>query len=209
MAIRGKLHRVHLEPLERWLELNGLILYPPKGAWEILRAKEEATGRWFLVHSSNNDEHLSYEDKFDIMVSTFLKEYKQREAFQATTEALKPTEEFITQEEFDSRLQALAKKDESVGYLLEWHQGDFECLPSAQQEFALKRLGLERIVTVTYKVVATPAYDCYKCEDTGKLGRYGDPAKNEPKIVKSFCTCKEGLTQSQMGLTKLHDDLPY
>lgn len=35
-------------------------------------------------------------------------------------------------------------------------------------------------------------YNCMRCEDGGKLARYGDKSKGEPHLVKSFCSCNRG-----------------
>lgn len=35
-------------------------------------------------------------------------------------------------------------------------------------------------------------YNCTRCDDCGKLARYGDKSKGEPHLVKSFCTCNRG-----------------
>jgi hypothetical protein len=154
MAIRGKLHKSHLEAFKNWLENHSWVIHEPKGDWEVLRAKDTTSNRWLLVHSSNNDEHLSFEDKYDVMVSIFLREYKQREAFKETQEALQPAEEFITHLEFMVRLNQLERDNWKVAAILKHSQHKFESIPEHQQKLILKALGLERIVTVQYKVVA-------------------------------------------------------
>ncbi|MNU55799.1 hypothetical protein D3C71_448830 [compost metagenome] len=47
---------------------------------------------------------------------------------------------------------------------------------------------------------------CSKCADCGMLARYGDKTKNEPHIVRSFCTCEKGL---RMQYICLNGDRPW
>lgn len=38
-------------------------------------------------------------------------------------------------------------------------------------------------------------FNCIRCEDSGRLARYGRKEDGEPHIVTSYCDCIEGKKQ--------------
>jgi len=74
MAIRNRLHENHTERFKEFLINDGWTIENAKGFYERIRARKGK--RLALFYWKHSETHLSYEDKWNGLVSQFLREVK-------------------------------------------------------------------------------------------------------------------------------------
>lgn len=73
MAVRELLHKTKLEAFGKWLESDGWALLPPKGEYEVLKAKKTGKKTLMVWHKADVKEHYVIEDKYRPLVRQFIK----------------------------------------------------------------------------------------------------------------------------------------
>ncbi|MCM3632883.1 hypothetical protein [Paenibacillus camelliae] len=76
MAIRNRLHVKHLDKFKDWLVKDGWKLEKANSmSFEVVRARKGKRVAVFY-YTTRSEEHLSYEDKHNGIISQFLREVK-------------------------------------------------------------------------------------------------------------------------------------